>query len=85
MDARVEQSDAPKLLAEMSDHINGVNVVRWSPDGKLLASAGLDRTVILYGLDAGGIPSSFGMSAPTVESWRQRGVLRGHHEGLASF
>lgn len=80
LDSRIEQSSRAKLLAELNDHLSGVNVVRWSPVGLLLASGSMDKTVMLYHLDPTG-GSGFGTNTP--EHWSRRSTLTGFHkEGM---
>jgi protein HIRA/HIR1 len=60
-------SSPPKLLITLHTHQAPVNVVRFSPDGRSLASGGDDKTAIVYRLrgpaygDANGATSSGGM------------------------
>lgn len=73
---------APKLLATLAGHSGAVNCVRWSADGKWLASCSDDHMVMLWrkaaaGERLGAMP--FG-SAKTVavERWRSAQTLHGH-------
>lgn len=68
------------LLAVLPLHTASVQCVRWSHDGRYLASASDDTFVLIWELrpDA---PSStpFGASdQPNVENWTRVWVLRGH-------
>ena len=42
-----KNKDVPKLLTQMDHHEGCDNCVRWSHDGKYLASAGDDKLVII--------------------------------------
>jgi protein HIRA/HIR1 len=43
--AAAKNKDVPKLLTQMDHHEGCVNCVRWSHDGRFLASAGDDKLV----------------------------------------
>ena len=68
----------PKSLCEMSNHLGCVNSVRWSIDGKWLASGGDDAIVMIWQIKYQGISkSSFG--GTTHEQWGCLHMLRGHN------
>uniref|UniRef100_UPI003590152E protein HIRA-like isoform X4 n=1 Tax=Myxine glutinosa TaxID=7769 RepID=UPI003590152E len=71
----------PKLLCQMDNHLACVNCVRWSNSGKLLASGGDDKLVMIWR------PATFigpanvfgsGGNVANVEQWRCASVLRYH-------
>ena len=71
-----------RTLATLSGHEGSVNCVRWSPNGRLLASCSDDQLVMLWRLAApgerlGAMPFGSG-AAPNVERWRCVATLRGH-------
>ncbi|KZF18846.1 histone transcription regulator HIRA, WD repeat superfamily [Xylona heveae TC161] len=71
----------PKQLASMSYHSGTIHTVRFSPNGKYLASGADDKIVCVYTLDpnAPSHASTFGTNeAPPVESWRIFRRLIGH-------
>lgn len=75
------KENVPKYLSRMDNHLNCVNCVRWSSDGKYLASAGDDKVVMIwqiarYNNSAAG-NSLFGGTA-NAETWRCVATLRGH-------
>lgn len=70
-----------KVLAVLSQHTGSVLCVRWSHDGRYLASASDDTYVLIWELRPGEVASSvpFGShDTPNVENWARVGVLRGH-------
>ena len=68
----------PKSLCEMSNHLGCVNSVRWSIDGKWLASGGDDAIVMIWQIKYQGVSkSSFG--GTTHEQWGCLHMLRGHN------
>ena len=72
----------PKLLCQMESHNGCVNCVKWSNDGKYLASGSDDKYIMIWQTsryDVAG-SSSFGSSGKTVnvEQWRCASTLRGH-------
>ncbi|QKX56095.1 uncharacterized protein TRUGW13939_03195 [Talaromyces rugulosus] len=74
-------ADKPKQLASMSNHSGTIHTVRFSPNGKYLASGADDKIVCVYSLDAN--PPSHGSTfgsdeAPPVENWRTIRRLIGH-------
>ena len=69
--------DIPKTLCEMTNHLGCVNCVRWSVDGKWLASGGDDAIVMIWQIKYQGVgKSSFGTSH---EQWGCVHMLRGHN------
>ena len=86
LDAALEaQPDTPKLLAVLSEHTRVVNVVRFSADGRLLASGSDDAAVIIYHLLPGPGGGSLGSTAANVENWRPKTMLRGHATNVADL
>lgn len=77
-----ELSEAvPKLLCQMDNHLACVNCVRWSSDGRHLASGGDDRVIMIWQIGRyGGSSSMFGGSKKmvNVEHWKCVSTLRGH-------
>ncbi|QGA15530.1 hypothetical protein EYB26_003188 [Talaromyces marneffei] len=74
-------ADKPKQLASMSNHSGTIHTVRFSPNGKYLASGADDKIVCVYSLDANppSHTTTFGSDeAPPVENWRTIRRLIGH-------
>jgi protein HIRA/HIR1 len=59
-----------------------VNCVRWSPDGKFLASGSDDQTVILYVQEAGNTRKVFGETFVNKENWVAKSVAKKHASGF---
>jgi chromatin assembly factor 1 subunit B len=80
LDHRSELDDKiPKKLATLTDHTdNDVNVVRFSPDGQYLATAGEDQSVLLYKRSAGKGRRTFGTmdDGPNIENWKIHRTFR---------
>lgn len=71
-------ADIPKVLCEMSNHLGCVNCVRWSVDGKWLASGGDDALVMIWAVKyqgEGAVNLGFGTE---LERWGCIHMLRGH-------
>ena len=86
LDAKVEaQPSTSKLLATLVEHTGAVNVVRFSYDGKLLASGSDDYSVIIYHQLAGAGGMTLGSTASNVENWRPKLMLRGHASNISDL
>ncbi|PIK43824.1 putative chromatin assembly factor 1 subunit B-like [Apostichopus japonicus] len=77
---------SPEFLATLSRHTKPVNVVRFSPDGQILASGADDGLCILWRLQdaTSGVPS-FGKEEEAEddkETWSAFKTLRGHFEDI---
>ena len=71
--------NVPKILATLSDHFNTVNCVRFSRNGRFLASGSTDTQVFLYEKRSGPGRAAFGSSdEPNVENWVNVKNLKGH-------
>jgi protein HIRA/HIR1 len=75
---------APRLLAEMRDHNAPVNVARFSPDGRRIASGSDDNCVLISELRGGPGASTLG-GGPNVENWRPVQPLKGHLSNIADL
>ncbi|KAJ5086424.1 hypothetical protein NUU61_007731 [Penicillium alfredii] len=76
-----EFANKPKQLASMSNHSGTIHTVRFSPNGRYLASGADDKIVCVYMLDSNPPThsSTFGTDeAPPVENWRTIRRLIGH-------
>ncbi|KAJ5587783.1 uncharacterized protein N7459_003548 [Penicillium hispanicum] len=76
-----EFASKPKQLASMSNHSGTIHTVRFSPNGRYLASGADDKIVCIYTLDSNPPThaSTFGTDeAPPVENWRTIRRLIGH-------
>lgn len=71
------------LLSTLTSHTAAVNVVRWAPNGSLLASAGDDHVVLVYSLSAAG-QSAFAAAAAS-ETWDVRRPLRAHSSDVTDL
>lgn len=80
-DGELDESQ-PKLLCTLSMHVGAVTVVRWSPDGEWLATAGDDKILYLWRLAAAGessiVPFGSKKKGRNVENWRYKSGLTGH-------
>ncbi|KAH3894120.1 protein HIRA-like [Dreissena polymorpha] len=76
----VERNESiPKILCEMDNHLACVNCVRWSGNGRYLASGGDDKLVLIWEISRYGAGGSvFGSDSKIVECWRPTHTLRGH-------
>lgn len=84
LEAAYDQKDYEPLLSELQNHTSAVNIVRWSPDGRYLASGGDDKAVILWELRPGAASSVRIASNDTFEpseNWQPKAVMRDGHNG----
>lgn len=83
-----KSDDVPKKLCQMDNHLACINCVRWSNNGKYLASAGDDKNLMVWQL-AGRThhsshhhhkaPQSNVFESANVEHWRCTTTLNGHN------
>lgn len=71
-------ADIPKVLCEMSNHLGCVNCVRWSVDGKWLASGGDDALVMIWAVKYQGEGATNLGFGTELERWGCIHMLRGH-------
>lgn len=73
-------SCVPKSLCELTNHLSCVNCVRWSHDGKWLASGGDDAIVMIWQIKHQGaaLGGGGGFGSTTHEHWGCVHMLRGH-------
>ncbi|XP_061179684.1 protein HIRA-like [Saccostrea echinata] len=78
-DEKAENDEnVPRVLCQMNNHLACVNCVRWSNNGKSLASGGDDKLIMIWQTSRAGVGPSFGSGTPTYEQWRPAATLRGH-------
>ena len=80
LDSAEEQENVPRLLTSLEEG-SPVNCVRFSPDGKLLATAADDRTILLWELREGTATKIFGSDDVNTENWCRVAALVGHTSG----
>ncbi|KAA0195052.1 Protein HIRA [Fasciolopsis buskii] len=75
-------ASTPRKLFQMDSHQACVNCVRWSPSGRWLASAGMDKVIMIWTKTSATSRQTtvFGSKEQTkfTEHWRCSSVLRGH-------
>lgn len=84
LDAAMEASSAPKLLATLTDHNGQVNIVRFAPHASLLASGSDDGIAVIYELQGGPGGGVLGGEI-NVENWRTKFLLRGHGSNVVDL
>lgn len=73
----------PRQLCHMSHHLGTIHSVRFSPNGKYLASGADDKLICVYHLDKGPPPATFGTDEPPpVENWKTYKRLIGHENDV---
>ncbi|KFA78283.1 hypothetical protein S40288_02670 [Stachybotrys chartarum IBT 40288] len=70
----------PRQLCHMSHHLGTIHSVRFSPNGRYLASGADDKLICVYHLDKGPPAATFGSTnePPPVENWKTYKRLIGH-------
>jgi len=77
----------PQCVCDLTRHQSSVSAVRWSPDGKLLASADLESAIFLWTYSENeAVPDLFGggnlgeeeEEIVNQENWTAMSTLRGH-------
>ncbi|PRP76358.1 hypothetical protein PROFUN_08826 [Planoprotostelium fungivorum] len=68
----------PTLLALIESHTLPVNVCRWSPDGKYLATASDDKSVLVFELSTQHSLRVYGSDEQQHEQWKIRAQFLGH-------
>ncbi|CAH1999988.1 unnamed protein product [Acanthoscelides obtectus] len=70
-----------EVVSDLTRHQRAVNCVRWSPEGKFLASADDDAYIIVWQLKTDNVPLLEGDNE-NKETWVVHKVLRGHKEDI---
>ena len=71
--------DKPRQLCHMSHHLGTIHSVRFSSNGRYLASGADDKIICVYYLDKSPPTSTFGSTEPPpVENWKTYKRLIGH-------
>lgn len=69
----------PRQLCHMSHHLGTIHSVRFSPNGRYLASGADDKIICVYHLDKSPAATTFGSNEPPpVENWKTYKRLIGH-------
>ncbi|KAI1403901.1 Hira-domain-containing protein [Hypoxylon fuscum] len=69
----------PRQLCHMSHHLGTIHSVRFSPNGRYLASGADDKIICIYQLESGPPAIAFGTNEPPpVENWKTSRRLIGH-------
>jgi chromatin assembly factor 1 subunit B len=65
---RIDEKNGQEFLLDLSDHQSAVNVARFSPDGKMLASAS-ERQVVIYVVEDPSMWRNIADVAPLERIW----------------
>jgi len=86
-DANVDEIEDNDYLLTTLSNISDMNCVRWSPNGRYLASCSDDSAVFVHYLHPGSGSGYFGQSVKNVEEWKVSSFERRHSAGpsLASY
>ncbi|KAJ1328074.1 protein HIRA/HIR1 [Microdochium nivale] len=70
----------PRQLCHMSHHLGTIHSVRFSPNGRYLASGADDKVICIYQLESGPptVPTFGTNEPPPVENWKTTKRLIGH-------
>ncbi|XP_044716069.1 TUP1-like enhancer of split domain-containing protein [Hirsutella rhossiliensis] len=72
-----------RQLCHMSHHLGTIHSVRFSPNGRYLASGADDKLICVYHLDKGPPAATFGTNEPPpVENWKTYKRLIGHENDV---
>lgn len=81
-----EEEGSKELLATLTEHTKSVMCVRWSKNGKYLASGGDDRIIFVWTLmDNSQAQTVFGEKTKNIENWKVVKALRGHKGDIADL
>ncbi|KAF4121416.1 protein HIRA/HIR1 [Geosmithia morbida] len=73
----------PRQLCHMSHHLGTIHSVRFSPNGRYLASGADDKIICVYHLDKSPAATTFGSNEPPpVENWKTYKRLIGHDNDI---
>ncbi|TDZ31094.1 Protein HIR1 [Colletotrichum spinosum] len=74
----------PRQLCHMSHHLGTIHSVRFSPNGRYLASGADDKLICVYHLDKSPPVASFGLGSepPPIENWKTYKRLVGHENDV---
>ncbi|SCV72300.1 BQ2448_4994 [Microbotryum intermedium] len=84
VDPNAEKDErCPKLLSTLMSHSGVVMCVRWSHDGRYLASGSDDKIVMLWSLEQGKGGKVWGTDQVNIENWKAVRRLVGHDSDVA--
>ncbi|KAH6644915.1 WD domain-containing protein [Truncatella angustata] len=74
----------PRQLCHMSHHLGTIHSVRFSPNGRYLASGADDKIICIYQLESGPptVPAFGTNEPPPVENWKTSKRLVGHENDV---